>query len=53
MSTPKAAASGHYRSLRYRLLIAVVAAVWFVFGLYAWATISYRQIQLEASCRSA
>ena len=49
MSMPKAAASGHYRSLRYRLLIAVVAAVWFVFGLYAWATISYRQIQLEAS----
>ena len=49
MSAPKAAASGHYRSLRYRLLVAVVAAVWLVFGLYAWATISYRQIQLEAS----
>ena len=49
MNAPKAAASGQYRSLRYRLLVAVVAAVWLVFGLYAWATISYRQIQLEAS----
>ncbi len=40
---------GRYRSLRYRIVVGVVAAVWLVFGLYAWLTISYRQAQLELS----
>ncbi|MFA7291579.1 MAG: ATP-binding protein [Rhodocyclaceae bacterium] len=38
-----------FGSLRFRMLAALILAVWVVFGLYAALTISYRQERLTAS----
>lgn len=39
----------HFGSLRFRILAALIVAVWLVFGVYAALTISYRQDRLAAS----
>ena len=38
-----------WQSLRYRIVIGLVLAVWVVFGLYSAIAISYRQAELESA----
>ncbi|MBI2307662.1 MAG: response regulator [Rhodocyclales bacterium] len=38
-------------SLRLRILVALIASVWLVFGIYAALTIAYRQDQAETALR--
>jgi PAS domain S-box-containing protein len=39
----------HFRSLRFRIVLGLIASVLLVFSLYAWITLSHRQSGLEAA----